>query len=143
MYQPVDNGDDAGCVREHLAPFGKRAVGGHDGRLELVTAVDDVEQQVGVAIAVGEIAHFIDDQHVRMRIVFQPTPQCVVTVLSGQVSKHLGGVDEQRAMPLHHGMVGDVLRIHRLADAVGPTRMMLTVSLIKLRVMANKLISII
>jgi hypothetical protein len=32
----------------------------HDGRLELVTAVDDIEQQVGVAIAVGEVPHFID-----------------------------------------------------------------------------------
>jgi len=46
VYQPVDNGDNAGRVREHLAPFGKRAVGGHEGRLELVPAVDDVEQQI-------------------------------------------------------------------------------------------------
>ena len=60
MHQPVDNGDDTGRIREHLAPFGERTVGGHDGRLELVTAVDDVEQQVGVAIAVGEVTHFID-----------------------------------------------------------------------------------
>ena len=74
MHQSVDNGDDAGRVREHLAPFGKRTVGGHDGRLELVTAIDDIEQQIGVAIAVGEVTDFIDDQHVWMRIVFQPAP---------------------------------------------------------------------
>jgi hypothetical protein len=60
MHQSVDNGDDAGRVREHLAPFGERAVGGHEGRLEFVTAVDDVEQQIGVAIAVGEVTDFVD-----------------------------------------------------------------------------------
>ncbi len=60
MDQSVDNGDDAGCVREHLAPFGKRAIGGHDGRLEFVTAVDDIEQQVGVAITVREVTHFVN-----------------------------------------------------------------------------------
>jgi hypothetical protein len=33
MHQSVDNGDDTGRVREYLAPFGKRAVGGDEGRL--------------------------------------------------------------------------------------------------------------
>ena len=60
MHQSVDNGNDAGRVREHLAPFGERAIGGYDGRLEFVTAADDIEQQVGMAIAVGEVTHFID-----------------------------------------------------------------------------------
>ena len=60
MHQSVNNGDDAGRVREHLAPFGERAVGGHQGRFEFVTAVDDVEQQIGMAIAVGEVTDFID-----------------------------------------------------------------------------------
>ena len=60
VHQSIDNGDNAGRIREHLAPFGKRTVGGHDGRLELVTAADDIEQQVGVAIAVGEVPYFID-----------------------------------------------------------------------------------
>jgi len=50
MHQAVDDGHDAGRVREHLAPFGKRAIGGHDSGLELITAVDDVEQQIGVAV---------------------------------------------------------------------------------------------
>ena len=51
MDQAVDNGDNASGVRKHLAPFGKRAIGSHDNRLELVTTADDVEQQIGVAIA--------------------------------------------------------------------------------------------
>ena len=53
MHQTVDNGHDAGGIREHIAPFGKWAVGGHEGWLEFVTAVDDVEQQIGMAIGVG------------------------------------------------------------------------------------------
>ena len=60
VHQSVDNGDNAGRIREHLAPFGERPVGGHEGRFELVTAVDDVEQQIGVAIAVGEVTDFIE-----------------------------------------------------------------------------------
>ena len=119
MHQSVDNGDNAGGVREHLAPFGKWTVGGYDGWLEFVTAVDDIEQQIGVAIGVGKIPNFVNNQYVRMRIVFQSASQCVVTILSGQVAEHLGGIDEQRAMALHHGMVGDVLRNHRLAHTVG------------------------
>ena len=60
MDQSVDNGYDAGGIREHLAPFGKRAVGGHDGRLEFVTAINDVEQQIGMTVGVGKVANLID-----------------------------------------------------------------------------------
>ena len=86
MHQPVDNGDDASRVRKHFAPFGKWAVGGDNRRLEFITAVDDVEQQIGMAVSVGEVPDFIDDQYVWMRIVFQPAPQCVVAILSRQVA---------------------------------------------------------
>jgi IstB-like ATP binding protein len=58
MHEPVDNGHDAGGIREHFGPFGKRSVGGHNSRLEFVTAVDDVEQEIGVSIAVGEVTDF-------------------------------------------------------------------------------------
>ncbi len=66
MHQSVDDGDDADRIRKHLTPFGKRTVGGDDGRLEFITAIDDVEQQIGVAASVREISDLINDQQVRM-----------------------------------------------------------------------------
>nr|WP_263398596.1 hypothetical protein [Pseudomonas alloputida] len=52
--QAVDQRDDAGRVGEHLAPFGERPVDGDDGGLVFVATADDLEQQVGVAVAVGD-----------------------------------------------------------------------------------------
>ena len=61
MDKAVDNRDDAGGIREHLTPLGKWAIGGHDGGLELITAVDNVKQQIGMAIAVRQIPHLVDN----------------------------------------------------------------------------------
>jgi len=63
--EAVDQGDDTGGVGEDLAPFGKRAVGGDEGGLGLVAARDDLEEQVGVAVGVAEIADLVDDQQAR------------------------------------------------------------------------------
>ena len=60
--EAVDQGDDAGGVGEDLAPLGKGAVGGDEGGLGLVAARDDLEEQVGVAVGVGQIADLVDDQ---------------------------------------------------------------------------------
>lgn len=38
MHESVDNGHDAGGVREHLAPFGKRSIRGHDRGFNFVAA---------------------------------------------------------------------------------------------------------
>ena len=51
--EAVDQGDDAGGVGEGLAPLGERPVGGDDGGSFPAPARDDVEQQVGMAVAVG------------------------------------------------------------------------------------------
>ena len=52
VHEPVNDGHDAGRVGEHLAPFSEWSVGGDDSGLELVTTVDDVEQQICVPIGV-------------------------------------------------------------------------------------------
>ena len=52
--QPIDQGDDTGGVGEDLVPLAERSVGGDEDGFFLVAAADDLEQQVGVTIGVGE-----------------------------------------------------------------------------------------
>jgi hypothetical protein len=58
--EAVDERDDAGGVGEDLVPFGEGAVGGDEGGFGLVAARDDLEQQVGVAFGVGQVADLVD-----------------------------------------------------------------------------------
>ena len=60
--QPIDQGDDSGGVGKDLVPLAERSVGGDEDGFFLVATADDLEQQVGVAIGVGEVADLIDDQ---------------------------------------------------------------------------------
>ena len=60
VEQAVDEGNDAGGTGEDLAPFGEGAVGGNQGGLLFVAAADEFEQQVGVAVGVGEIADLVN-----------------------------------------------------------------------------------
>jgi hypothetical protein len=53
-------GDDG--VAEHLAPFGKAAVGGEDHGAALVAGVDQLKEQVPAAGDDGEVADLVDDQ---------------------------------------------------------------------------------
>jgi hypothetical protein len=73
--EPIDERDDAGCVGEHLVPFGKRAVGGDEGAGVLVAARDELEQEVGMAVGVGEIADLIDDEQARTYVAAQAPAQ--------------------------------------------------------------------
>uniref|UniRef100_UPI001FCBCDA7 hypothetical protein n=1 Tax=Rhizobium sp. PDO1-076 TaxID=1125979 RepID=UPI001FCBCDA7 len=55
MQETVDQADDAGGIREDLRPFGKGLVGGEDGRSFLISAADDLNQKVGMAVGIGKI----------------------------------------------------------------------------------------
>jgi hypothetical protein len=52
--QPIDQGDDTGGVGKDLVPLAERSVGGDEDGFFLVATADDLEQQVGVTIGVGE-----------------------------------------------------------------------------------------
>ena len=55
MAQAVDEGDDAGGAGEDAAPVGEGAIGGDDRRDLLIATIDDLEEQVGRAVVVGEV----------------------------------------------------------------------------------------
>ena len=58
--EAVDQGDDTGGIGEDLAPFGEGAVGRDEGGLGLVAARDDLKEQIGVTVGVGQIADLVD-----------------------------------------------------------------------------------
>ena len=58
--EPVDEGDDAGGVGEDLIPLGEGSVGGDERGFFLVATANDLEQQIGIAVGVREIADLID-----------------------------------------------------------------------------------
>lgn len=62
MHQAVDERDHAGGIGEHLGPLGEGLVGGDEGALFFMAAADELEQQIGVTIRVGEVADLVDNK---------------------------------------------------------------------------------
>ncbi len=94
VSEAVDESDDAGGVGEHLTPFGKRLVRGeHDGFASFVAARDDLEEQVGVAAVVGEIADLIDAEQRRHGVAPQAPSKRGRAILSGEVGEHVPRLD--------------------------------------------------
>src|SRR5215468_11502612 len=71
MNEAIDEGDDAGSVGEHLVPFDERTVGGDERARLFVAAGDELEEEVGVAVGVGKVADFIDDEEARTCVTAQ------------------------------------------------------------------------
>ena len=55
----VDQRDHAGGIGEDLGPFGERAVRGQQQAFVLVAAAYDLKEQIGMAVAIGEVAHLV------------------------------------------------------------------------------------
>lgn len=96
--QKIDPRDYAGGAGEHLTPFGERPVGDDDGGLVFVATADDLEQQAGVAVAVGQVTDFIDQQQLWPRIMVEPALERAVAVLVGDVAEHRTGGSEQHGV---------------------------------------------
>src|SRR5208282_603053 len=106
--EAVDQRDDAGGAGEHLVPVGERAVGGDQGALGLVASADQLEQHVGVAVGVGEIADLVDDQEGWGGVMAKAAAQSRGAVDRRQISEQLAGAGEQGRMALQDRLMGDV-----------------------------------
>jgi hypothetical protein len=85
--EAVDEGDDAGGVGEDLAPFGEGTVGGDEGAFLLVAAADEFEQQIGMAVGIGEVSDLVDDQETGAGIMAQAAAQSGVAIEGGEVAE--------------------------------------------------------
>ena len=102
-----------------------RAIGRDRGGLAPVAARDDLAQQVGMAVGVGEIADLVHDEQTRAGIDREAMAQGRVAVGAGRLVERPCGARERHGVAGAHGAIGDVARRHRLARAVGadPDRM--------------------
>lgn len=94
VQEAIDEGDDAGGVGEDLVPLGEGAVGGDDGAPELVAAVGEFEQQIGVAVGVGEVAELVDAEQVEGGEVAQTARQGGGGVGGGEFAEQGAGAAE-------------------------------------------------
>ena len=60
VHESVDESDDPRGVGEHVVLLGEGLVGGDEDGFVGAPSVDDLEQQIGVAVAVGQISHLIE-----------------------------------------------------------------------------------
>ena len=60
MHEAIDERNDAPGIGEHLRPGGERLIRCHEGALEFVASVRQLEEQISVPIGVGQVADFID-----------------------------------------------------------------------------------
>ena len=69
----VDESIDQRCggrsIGENVCPIAEGKVGGQDETAALVALADDLEEQIGGAGIVGEVADFVDDQQTAGGIV--------------------------------------------------------------------------
>ena len=61
VHEAVDERDDTSGVGEDLASLGEGSVGGDQGGFLLVAARDDLEEQVGMVVGIGEVADLVDE----------------------------------------------------------------------------------
>ena len=108
MDQAIDQGDDAGGVWKDLAPFGEGPVGGDERAVVLVPAADELEQQVGMAIGIGEISDLVDHQKTGAGIVTQTPAQGEIAVECGELAEQLTGAGEQHGVTVDECLMGDV-----------------------------------
>ena len=96
------------------AAFGKTSRHSAKGRLVvtcavvLVPAADELEQQVGMAIGIGEIADLVDHQKTGAGIMTQAPAQGGITVECGELAEQLAGAGEQHGVTVDEGLMGDV-----------------------------------
>lgn len=108
LQDAVDDGGSEVLVVEDLAPNVEGLVGGEDHRATLeVPLVDDVVEDVGRLVAVGEVADLVDHEHVRVGVVGDRLAQAALAAGDGKLLDERGGGDEEGVEAVLDGPVGD------------------------------------
>ena len=94
VNQAVDEGDDTGCVGEDFTPLGKGFVGGDDNGALLVASGHDLEEQVRVAVVVGQISGLVNDKELWIAVPTESAAQRARGVLCGEIVEHVAGRGE-------------------------------------------------
>jgi hypothetical protein len=87
--------------------------------LHVVASRDDLEEEVGIAVGVREIAHLVDAQKSRQRVAPHSAPECGGALLRREIREHVAGAGDADGVALHERVVSEVAEDHALAHAVG------------------------
>ena len=115
--------DRLGQIRvvQYAAPRRQGLVGGEDhGPVVQVPIVDDLEEDVGGIGPIAEVADFIDDEDVGMRVARQRLPQLPIACGPREIFDQGGRRGEEGIEAILDGAVGDRDREMRLAGAARP-----------------------
>ena len=74
----------------------------------LVASADELEDQVGGACVVAEVAYLVADQECRACVVAQPAFECAGGLLPVEVEQQVDGGGEERGVSGEDGLMGDV-----------------------------------
>jgi hypothetical protein len=86
----------------------------------LIAARDELEQQIGMAVRVGEISDLVDDQERRVDVVAQPAPQRGIAIECGKVAQQLTRGGKQHGVAVGDGLMGNILRRRSRARRTAP-----------------------
>ena len=64
MNETVDGREGHGLIWEGLAPFTERLIGGDEHRSSLVASADQLEQNAGLGLILGDIGEIVQNQQV-------------------------------------------------------------------------------
>ncbi len=100
LQDAVDDGGSEVLVVEDLAPNVEGLVGGEDHRATLeVPLVDDVVEDVGRLVAVGEVADLVDHEHVRVGVVGDRLAQAALAAGTESSSMSAAAVTKRASKP--------------------------------------------
>ena len=108
VREAVDQGDRAGRVGKDGVPLLKEQVRGHDDGALLVSATDDLKQQVRGVGVVGEVPDLVNGQNLRPGIGAQSALQRARGVLAVQIEQEVRRGDEARRVARQHRLVQQV-----------------------------------
>ena len=117
--EAIDERDGTARVGEDGRPVGECQVCREDQAFPFVAPADDLEEQVGGARVVGQIAQLVEHQESALAVGVQAAGKAAGGLLAAEIEQQLGGGGEQDVMAGEHGLVGDVLGDHGFAEALG------------------------
>ncbi len=73
MDEPVDGGERHGLIGKNLSPFGEGLICRDEQRTALVARGDELEEDAGLGLILGDIGKIVEDQQVASRGELSPS----------------------------------------------------------------------
>ena len=117
--ESVEKSGDAGSVWENGVPVLEGEIGGEDdGTPMLVTLIDDVVEEIGGVLVIGEISELIDGKKFWAKVLSKTSPTELRGITVEIVEKFGDGLDEY-GVAFEQSLVSDVFEEHGFAESVG------------------------